>query len=97
MILFAFSEYHSLILQVWSCSVVLSTYIGNAVKKGDMIMKNKNVVELGSGCGLCGIYAHYHGGKVVATDQKPMVGGDFFLGSLSLSLSIVSHNVNRCH
>ena len=55
--------------QVWSCSVVLSTFIGQSVKKGDIVLKDKNVVELGAGCGLCGIYAHYLGGKIIATDQ----------------------------
>ena len=59
--------------QVWSCSVVLSTFIGQSVEKGEIVLKDKNVVELGAGCGLCGIYAHYLGGKIIATDQKPMV------------------------
>ena len=50
-------------LYVWQ---VLSRYI---VKKGPAYIKNKTVLELGSGTGLVGLVAAKLGGKVWITDQ----------------------------
>eukprot|EP00980_Cylindrotheca_fusiformis_P004559 scaffold975_cov90-Cylindrotheca_fusiformis.AAC.2 len=52
-------------LALWSCSQILSGYLADNAN----FVKGKNVLELGSGLGLCGIMSYLLGAsKVIATD-----------------------------
>eukprot|EP00940_MAST-03C_sp_MAST-3C-sp2_P001327 g1327.t1 len=58
--------------QVWNCSIELSEYLGKIFGEVGAV-EGKTVVELGAGCGLCGLYMSHLGANVVSTDQQTMV------------------------
>ncbi|CAM9724711.1 unnamed protein product, partial [Heterosigma akashiwo] len=43
--------------QVWDAAEILCQYLANEVEEKYWQPYGKSVLELGSGCGLCGIYA----------------------------------------
>ncbi|KAF8639867.1 hypothetical protein AX17_001122 [Amanita inopinata Kibby_2008] len=55
---------------IWAAGQVLSSYI---VKRGSEYLKDKVVVELGSGTGLVGLVAGRLGAKAWITDQSPLL------------------------
>lgn len=56
---------------LWPVSILLSHYL--ASKQGQEIVKGRNVVELGAGCGLAGITAAYFCNQVVITDGEEVI------------------------
>ncbi|KAJ0966869.1 hypothetical protein J5N97_023786 [Dioscorea zingiberensis] len=53
---------------MWDSGVVLGKFLEHAVDSGKLVLKEKKVVELGSGCGLVGCIAALLGGDVILTD-----------------------------
>lgn len=55
--------------EVWNSAYLLSSLITS--KKCERIMKNKTILEIGSGTGICGIFASLSGAKkVYLTDRE---------------------------
>lgn len=52
--------------QVWPSSIALSTFIIN----NSLFVKNKNVLEMGSGLGLPSLVAAKYGASVICTDKQ---------------------------
>ncbi|CAK5276061.1 unnamed protein product [Mycena citricolor] len=76
----------------WPAGEVLSRYL---VLRGPEFVKAKNVLELGSGTGLCGLVAAAMGGKVVITDQAPLLPimrDNIELNRLSAACKVVELN-----
>ncbi|GAA0146818.1 hypothetical protein LIER_06680 [Lithospermum erythrorhizon] len=53
---------------MWDSGVVLGKFLEHAVETGNILLQNKKVVELGSGCGLAGCIAALLGAQVILTD-----------------------------
>ncbi|XP_020572820.1 protein N-lysine methyltransferase METTL21A [Phalaenopsis equestris] len=53
---------------MWDSGVVLANFLEHAVDSKRLLLTAKNVVELGSGCGLVGCVAALLGANVVLTD-----------------------------
>lgn len=53
---------------MWDSGVVLAKFIEHAVDTKRLLLMGKNVVELGSGCGLVGCVAALLGANVILTD-----------------------------
>jgi hypothetical protein len=56
---------------LWPVSVLLSHYL--ASKQGRAILKGRNIVELGAGCGLAGLAAAPFCDQVVITDGEEVI------------------------
>ncbi|KAF8803792.1 hypothetical protein BYT27DRAFT_7195132 [Phlegmacium glaucopus] len=54
----------------WPAGQILASYL---VQKGTDYIKNRNILELGSGTGLVGLVAGKLGGDVCITDQVPLL------------------------
>ena len=55
--------------EIWNGAYVLSSYMKSNLNS---IIKHKSVIELGSGCGLCGLVAAQLGAAfVLLTDEYP--------------------------
>ena len=55
--------------QIWPCSERLASLIETRVAAGAMDLAGRDVIELGSGCGLVALTACVLGARVAATDQ----------------------------
>ncbi|PKI75547.1 protein N-lysine methyltransferase METTL21A [Punica granatum] len=53
---------------MWDSGVVLGKFLEHAVDSGKLVLQDKKVVELGSGCGLVGCIAALLGARVILTD-----------------------------
>ncbi|XP_040995669.1 protein N-lysine methyltransferase METTL21A isoform X1 [Juglans microcarpa x Juglans regia] len=53
---------------MWDSGIVLAKFLEHSVDSRMLLLKGKNIVELGSGCGLVGCVASLLGGQVILTD-----------------------------
>ncbi|KAL3829208.1 hypothetical protein ACJIZ3_018010 [Penstemon smallii] len=53
---------------MWDSGIILGKFLEHSVESGTILIQGKNVVELGSGCGLVGCIAALLGAQVVLTD-----------------------------
>lgn len=59
---------------VWDASIVLARYLIHKCEKSPIFLRDKHVLELGSGLGLCGMTASVLGAKtVLMTDLKEAI------------------------
>ncbi|XP_051133137.1 uncharacterized protein LOC127252845 [Andrographis paniculata] len=53
---------------MWDSGIILGKFLEHSVESGTLILQGKNVIELGSGCGLVGCIAALLGAQVTLTD-----------------------------
>ncbi|XP_057773371.1 uncharacterized protein LOC130992651 isoform X2 [Salvia miltiorrhiza] len=53
---------------MWDSGIILGKFLEHSVESGMILLQGKNVVELGSGCGLVGCIAALLGAHVILTD-----------------------------
>lgn len=53
---------------MWDSGIILGKFLEHSVESGMIFLQGKNVVELGSGCGLVGCIAALLGARVILTD-----------------------------
>lgn len=68
---------------VWDASIVLARYLIHQSEKDSKFLKDKNVLELGAGLGLCGMTAAVLGAKFV------------LLTDLSEAVPLLKHNIDK--
>ncbi|TFK43256.1 putative methyltransferase-domain-containing protein [Crucibulum laeve] len=76
----------------WPAGQILASYL---VQQGPEYLKNKNILELGSGTGLVGLVAALLGGKVCITDQVPLLDvmrRNVSINNLSSSVTVAELN-----
>ncbi|KAL0456341.1 UNVERIFIED_CONTAM: protein N-lysine methyltransferase METTL21A [Sesamum latifolium] len=53
---------------MWDSGIILGKFLEHSVESGTIFLQGKNVIELGSGCGLVGCIAALLGARVILTD-----------------------------
>ncbi|KAL2230395.1 UNVERIFIED_CONTAM: Protein N-lysine methyltransferase METTL21A [Sesamum indicum] len=53
---------------MWDSGIILGKFLEHSVESGKIFLQGKNVIELGSGCGLVGCIAALLGAQVILTD-----------------------------